>query len=451
MSDLDQLRSLGERLLPPPMALLARTASRRDRRQARIAVAGGLTAMLVVAGGAVALSTQDRDGTLPEVTTPTPTPAPTPEVVPTPTPDVETTHQSDTSMTPAEVVGAANARLAYAGVSADDPDFRLAVWTAECTWCPRLPDSQLGPTFKAIAVTTNGFETATYARPPRDANGIFYVHSPAPGVLLIVDPANGGEWLVHEDGSTTAVERSVADRPADEPRQWFACLSTEVEPPDYLATWCALDPDTATAYEWREPWSQDPPLVASAVDPGVGVEPWGRALMSADGDRELMAWFYRDGERQTRLLASGPVGSGWDGFTADMVLGASEDLIYWSHVARTDTLTFHVGDDGGASWRDIDQTLPASEVSTEELMATPQGAVLLRHVTSQRDTIRARIWRLDSLEGGTWDLVHDTGLLPSAYDLGQMRQLTVVGSRIMMGALYSDDDGRSWSGVERWR
>lgn len=449
MPDLDQLRALGERLQPPSMADLEETARRRDRRRSLTAVAGGLTAILAVAGGALALSSQDRERTLPEISTPTPTVVSTPTSVPSP--ESEPTHQSDTSMTPREVVLSDNAELAYVGISADDPDFRISVWTAECTWCPKLGDSPLRPRFKAIAVTTDGFETATYARPPRGAAGIFYVYSPAAGVLLIVDPANGGEWLVHEDGSTTVVERVVEDRPADEPRQWFKCLSTEVGQPDYLDTWCALDVDAATAYEWREPWSQEPSLVASGVDPGVGVEPWGRALMSADGDRELKAWFYRDGERQTRLLATAPSGSGSGGFTGDMVLGAREDLLYWSHVRGTDVLTFHVGDDGGASWRDIEQSLPSSDISTEELLATPEGAILLRHIAYGHGHARARIWRLESLEEGEWDLVHDTGDLPYTYDLGLMRQLTVVGTRIMLGALYSDNDGRTWTQASKWR
>ncbi|MGZ5398870.1 MAG: hypothetical protein ACXWDM_02575 [Nocardioides sp.] len=66
-------------------------------------------------------------------------------------------------------------------------------------------------------------------------------------------------------------------------------------------------------------------------------------------------------------------------------------------------------------------------------------------------TLRARIWRLDSLEEGRWELVHDTGELPYAYDLGVMRQITVDGSVLMLGALSSGDDGRTWTQVTSWR
>jgi hypothetical protein len=443
MPDLDTLRSLGARIQPPALALLEETARRRDRRAAVTTVGTGLAAALLVAGGAVALGTADRDRSLPDPVRPV-SPTPSPQLT-DPQPDASQSHYSETSMRPREVVHADDAVLRFAGVSADDPDFRISVWTAECTWCPKQPESGR-PWFNAMAVTTDGWETATYRRPPMGAARPFRVLSPAPGVLLVSDPSNGGEWLVHEDGSATVVDRVVENRPADDPRQWFECLSQEDQ-----ATWCALDVASATAYEWGDPWSQDPPLVASAVNPGVGVEPWGRSLMAADGDRELMAWFYRDDERQTRRLASGPSGSGTAGFTGDMVLGAREDLLYWSHVRGTEDLTFHVGDDGGASWRDIDQSLPSSDVTTEELVATPEGAVVLRHVTDQGDAVRARIWRLDSLEEGTWELVHDTGDLPWGADLGEMHQPTVIGSRLMWGTLYSDDDGRTWSGVDRWR
>lgn len=453
MPDLDKLRSLGDQIRPPALALLEETARRRDRRAAVTTVGSGLAAALVAIAGVVALQSVGDDRARPDPITPV-SPTPTPDRSPTPTPTVEAepTHQSETSMTPREVMQASNAQFLFGGVSADDPDFAVSVWTAECAWCPpEYEDPPTQPTFNALAVTTDGWRTATYRRPPMGAGRPFRVLSPAPGVLLVSDFSNGGEWLVREDGSVTEVERVVEDRLAEEPREWFECLSTEVARPDYLSTWCALDPDTATAYEWRDPWSQDPGLVGSAVNPGTGLEPWGRALMSVDGDRELMAWFYLDGERRTRLLASGPVGSGFQGFTGDMVLGATEDLLYWSHVRGTDELTFHVGDDGGAEWRDIVQTMPSSEVSTEELMATPEGAVLLRHVTEHGDYLQARIWRLESLEAGTWELVHDTGEVPYQYDLGEMHPLTVVGSRIVLGALRSDDDGRSWTQVDRWR
>jgi len=114
-------------------------------------------------------------------------------------------------------------------------------------------------------------------------------------------------------------------------------------------------------------------------------------------------------------------------------------------------MTFHVGDDNGTSWRDVERPAPTPDIGTEEVLATPSGAILLRHITEQRDAVRARIWRLDSLEASDWELVHDTGKLPYMYDLGQMFQPTSVGSRLLLGLLYSDDDGQSWSQMPRLR
>jgi hypothetical protein len=64
---------------------------------------------------------------------------------------------------------------------------------------------------------------------------------------------------------------------------------------------------------------------------------------------------------------------------------------------------------------------------------------------------RTRIWRLDSLEEGEWTLVHDTGDIAWTIDTGLMGPLTLVGDELVLGTLSSDDDGRSWTGVDQWR
>jgi hypothetical protein len=419
---------------------LLRTGRRRVARR-RLGIGVAVAAAAAVAGVAIAVPSLRDDEPAP-VITPTPTPAPTTDVTPT----GEPTHESETSMTPEEVVRADNAGLWFAGASADDPDFRVSAWTATCTWCPEQVPG-LRPEFSAIATTTDGYATTTYARPPFPG-GIYYVHSPAPGVLLLVDDANGGEWLVGRDGSVSErLPRIVEDRSFVEPRAWFSCLSTQVQPPDYLGTWCAFDVATETVYERRGSWSDSPGFTRSTVSPAAGLEPWGRQLLDASGG-DLVAWWILQGERRTRTLASPPDGTDLVG---DMVLDAREDLLYWSHVVGTDVLTFHVGDDRGESWRTIAQTVPTPGVSTEEILATPEGTVLLRHVEEEGSNLRARIWRLDSLEGGEWDLVHDTGDLPYTADVGEMRPLTIVGERLMLGSLYSDDDGQTWSQVDTWR
>jgi hypothetical protein len=421
-----------EAVAPPELDIagIVDVGNSRIRRR-RVGIAAGLATAVVAGIVAVAMGvSHGPDRASQPVGTPTPLPSAT----------TAPTHVSDTSMTAREVVGAANAELLYAGVSADDPDFMISAWNAECTWCPIDPRLEGRPSFSGMAITVDGFKSATYVRPPRGF-GVIRVLSPAPDVLLITDPANGREVLVGRDGSMTRVQRVVADRPASEPRQWFEC---RVSGSDRL-TWCALDVDAATAYEWGSPWSGSSDLTQSAVDPGLDAPARGRHLR-ADLGSDVVAWWIQEGERKERVVAPGR-----RRLFADAVVAAKEDLLYWSHVGGTDRMTFHIGDDNGASWRDVEQSAPTPDITTEEVLATPSGAIVLRHITEHRDAVRARIWRLDSLEGGDWELVHDTGEVPYMYDLGQMFQPTNAGSRLVLGLLSSDDDGRTWTQVSTLR
>ncbi len=75
MSDLDQLRALGDKLVPPPLDSLRETALRRDRRQSVAAVFASAAAVVVVVVG-IALLT-DAGG---ERTAPPPADSPGPSV-----------------------------------------------------------------------------------------------------------------------------------------------------------------------------------------------------------------------------------------------------------------------------------------------------------------------------------------------------------------------------------
>jgi hypothetical protein len=448
MPDLDELRSLGDQVVPPPLPLLRDVARRRHRLTTLTAIGAGAAAVLVVVSGVAVLQSAGDDRSLPDPITPvspTPTPDVTPDATPDATPGTSPAHESETSMTPEEVVLADNAVLAYGGVSADDPDFRVSAWTAECTWCPkRYPESPTRPMFHALAVTTDGWRTTTYRRPPRGTAGIFYVHSPAAGVLLIVDPANGGEWQVSENGAWTLLPHAVEDHEADSPRQWFSCRLSGT----YRTTWCAYD--DGVVYERGEAWSGGPDDDTSAVSPAVGIEPWGRERLTPDGDGPLTSWWYADGVRNTRtLIESFPSNS-----RAGSVLAADDgDLLYWSQARGEDRMRFFIGDDHGQSWREVEQRYPADPrvEGQVEVLSTPDGTLVLRDVAEAAGGSHTRLWRLDSLEGGEWELVHDTGVLPTTVDTGAMRQLTVLGSTLWSGTLSSDDDGRTWSGVEAWR
>jgi hypothetical protein len=152
------------------------------------------------------------------------------------------------------------------------------------------------------------------------------------------------------------------------------------------------------------------------------------------------------------LASPDATGADAERLVGDMVLGSFEDdLLYWSHGLRSDDLVFHVGDDGGASWRTIKQSLPTRTVSTEEILGTPEGGIILRHLDYTTPTVQVSMWRLGSLEEGEWTNVY-SGELPEGMDNGLMHPFTAVGHRLLSGSsLYSDDDGRSWTAVTTWR
>ena len=189
MPDLGSLRSLGEGVQPPPLSALEDVAGRRARLRAAVASAAAVAAVVVAA--ALVLLVPREDGAVPEpVHTPTPTVSPSPTETATEGPGGPATHASDTSMTLREVVTKPNADLVLTGVSADDPDFRVAIWSAPCTWCTNDDEPRGRPRFWAMAITTDGFATVTYRRIPynpyRDPDFTDVV-SPGRGLLLLVD------------------------------------------------------------------------------------------------------------------------------------------------------------------------------------------------------------------------------------------------------------------------
>ena len=118
------------------------------------------------------------------------------------------------------------------------------------------------PTFTGMALTDDGYETATYVRHSFSSLG-GNIRSPRDDTFLFVDDANGREWLIDLDGTVRRAQRtSEVLRPTD-PRLWFECG----RPGGWTTTWCSLDPDTATAYVWPEEWNRSavPPLRRGAV------------------------------------------------------------------------------------------------------------------------------------------------------------------------------------------
>ena len=455
-SELETLRSVADRVQPPPFATLEEVARRRTRRTAVTAVAGCALSLLVVLGGVV-LATA-RDDHVAPVITPTPTPTPTP-VLPTPTERPRPTHRSDTSMTPNEVVSADDAELQFAAVSADDPGFRVSVWMAECTWCPPMTEDSRFPHsyFATAAITTDGYATAVLRRAPWEdcvrsvpcGSQPVHVESVGPGLLLVVDGANGYEWLVRDDGTITALERDFDEVAPAEPRLWFQCLAVTghssggaPQPDDAPVAWCALDPATDTVHVWGEPWNgsqfsgEDAPSAASPA----GDLPWG--VRWVDG---LQVWWEADGSRHYHDL--GPA-------TASGVLtnGPPGRMSFWSWVKGSDTLTVFTSSDRGASWQETDVDVPFRPAYSFELSWTPGGDLVGRQDDSDGDPDQGyglRLWRADFVDGGSFGVVHEsrTGDLFAEDDL----PFATLDERLWASRFWSDDDGRTWQEVTTWR
>jgi hypothetical protein len=458
-SELETLRSLADRMHPPTFESLEEVARLRTRRTAVYTAVGGVLAVLLVSTGIVVATARDDEPDPAPIITPTPTPTKTPS--PTPNPDPTPTHSSDTSMTPQEVVAAVDATLQLTGVSADDPDFRFSVWEATCHWCPKVTSEARGrPTFRALAITSDGYTTATYRRVPFNT-GIEHAVSLGPGLLGIVDGANGYEWLVRDDGTITPLERDFDEIPATDPRLWFVCLGNtgrtgpggQGTPFDARSTWCALDPKTDTIHVWLSPWAGTPDDSRSMISPESGPPAWGfrdpitGPTRPADPDPHLVAWWDVNGtphhEDLGRATISGAIENPPPGV-----------MSLWSWVRGSLTLTVFTSNDQGASWRTTTLTAPFRPPYSFSLFWTPGGDLIARQNMifpdgSDRELDGLRIWRASPADGGSFEAVYEagTGNQIAQYDLA----FSLLGDRIWASRLWSDDDGRTWTEATTWR
>ena len=459
MPDLEQLRRLSGEVHPPTFESLEQVAGRRARRATvSVALASVAAVVAVVAGGLLVVDPgEGRPEPAPSVPSPTPTPA---QPDKTGKPSEKPTHASATSMSPKEVVLADDATLELTGVSLDDPDFRVSKWRATCHWCPK---SEVGrPSFTALAITSDGYATATYRRAPFDS-GLEHVESVGPGLLVIVDRANGYEWLVRDDGTITPLDRDFDEVPAADPRLWFVCLGNTgrgsggaAEPFDSQPTWCALDPHTDRVHIWTGPWVGTLDDSESLVSPGSGEMPWGVRDPTYGPTRpgpavdRVEAWWEVDGSRHHEDLgpatASGPVLNGPRGL-----------MSCWSWVKGSPTLTVFTSDDGGDTWRSIKLGAPLrpDPFGGFSLSWTPGGDLVGREDdafysnTSPRLGDGLRLWRARAVDGGNFEVVYETttGNRYTQEDL----PFIVSGEQLWASRLWSDDDGETWVEEMTWR
>lgn len=390
----------------------------RRSQQRKVSLVATAALVAVVAASALLVPALDA-----RTSTPDPAPSPSRTLTSAPTPEP---NPFPRSMSPEEVVSLPGALLSTVAIAPDDPDTRMSVWSVSCT----RPCPGQGPySFSALALTTDGYETATYLRPGFTTGVDLHVSSPRDGLFLVVDISNGHEWLVGLDGTLRPVKRVFEELSPDDPRLWFQCAGR------WRQTWCALDPTTATAYEWPPDWD------GSAARPDSGDRPWGAnpepRATSATG--RLEAWWDTAGGRQVRTLAEVTKG--------DYVLGSPPgEMSLW---AREDgySLDFYTSRDGGASWQKV--TRAADDLPSGDLQVRrAPGGTYFVYTTYPR----LRVWRGDASGGPFREVYQQPELdVPETTGAGLWTQGDLVYVTGYATVAVSDDDGLTWRTIQSWR
>jgi hypothetical protein len=370
-----------------------------------------------------------------------PSPEPTPTLTERPEHYIYPAQGTDV-LSPRQTVLSYNASLVTATTSLDDADVRLSVWEAVCQICPPRWGGRGQPWYDAMAVTDDGFETATYLPPPwsRIIESITSVGRDT----FLIDESNGDLKLLEADGTLRRVRLVEETRTASDPRLVVRCGGFEA---GYGDGWCVLDLPTATVAPLSSTYMTNG---TSDGDPTLAQRPWG---IESRPDLPDRAWWDDGGTRRyADLPTTGRVQS-----VPSLSRGADTPTYVhwrlWSHqidvYAVTDR-TNGLARVGSRPW------LPVSRDDVEEVghphdvalgvdyAETPDGGLLAWSSRVNTREPRLTIWRADSLADGEFAVVyrsdvesHDTfdlGLHPVLHD-----------GRIHLDRLVSDDDGRSWT------
>jgi hypothetical protein len=410
----DAARGLAADLVPPEVDLGAVHRGARARRRRTQAVVAAAVLATVTTG---ALLVDGRPDSTPQPVVPVPTPTSTPTPTPTPTPaeDEETAWTPD-AQSARDVVLDERARASATGVAAGAPDTRLAIWAAG------------GRT--GVAVTTDAYRTTTYVSVPGLQVGSHQVLSPRDDLFLLSHVNHTDEWLVGADGTVRSVDRVRGEVLPQDERLWFQCAVGG----GWRSTWCALDPDSATAYVWPDAWD------GSAVHPGSGATPWGAnpEPRSVGGTGRLEVWWGSGDEREVRTLATAQFG--------DYVLDCPADVMaLWSVSGPGEGVDIHSSSDGGATWQVTSYAAPTAD-QWWKVRCAPDGSFVA--VDSERGTV---LWRAARGDDAFRQVLAAPGVAAS---IGGADVRTVDGRVVASGegvAAISEDAGSTWTRVEDWR
>jgi hypothetical protein len=433
--DVDALIDLGERRL--------------RRRQVGTVLATSAAVLLVIAlviGGATLIGPSKSTGPIDK---PSPNPTPTPTRTERPHGNLHPPKGLE-KLTPRQTVQSYNAQLIGALTSFDDPDVRISVWATACLVCPPMSGGRGPQVFNAIAVTDDGFRTATYLRPHMWILGS--ILSVGRNTFLLNDTGNGIQKLLSANGTLRRVRMVDETRTPNDPRLVFQC--TGYPGGAFIGGWCVLDVASATAARLPATFVDNGD---SAGDPGLGQRPWGTDVISNVDS----AWWTDGGVSRYAALPQ-------IGLTKPVPSLLRNDdaptYVRWRPASSHRLDVFRVNDRSGGLTKVASRPwLPLTRLQISDpghpneigisvdYARMPDGGLL---AWSYREVTRRSgltIWRAPSLTAGEFEVVYQ-GAPWTEWNLGFDPKVVLHDGRLHLDRLVSDDDGRTWTEqVTSWR
>ena len=361
-------------------------------------------------------------------------------------------------LTPRQTVLSYNAVLLQAVAAFDDPDVRVSLWETVCLACPPCAECRSHPSFRALAVTDDGYRTTRYLRPGQ-LNIQSITRTDGHGFLLN-DELNARQRLLTADGRLRQVRMVDEQRPPDDPGLVFQCDRNLTDPVIGYAKgeagWCVLNVRSATAAPLPATWV----VGRSTGRPTLGQRPWGIEYVyptpQTGYDR---AWWVDAGRRRYAALPRTPL--------VDAIASLSNDdtPTYYHWPLWSDHVDILVVPERSAGLRKVasrpwlpltrremgEQGHPKELGLEPHFVRTPDGGLLAWSYGAYLEHPGLTVWRADSLTRGGFTTVYEGGR-----QVGDPPRLgldvAVHDGRIYLDTLVSDDDGRTWTEpVTTWR